>query len=189
MSQLNRRTSVIALILLGLAPAAAREDWTGPAEVRYDDNVCLSYRTRLDGSYLVVRVALEPGWHTFAMDNKLRAEEKLAGKRSISNDQPTAITLTGGLAVAGPWYQTPPKDFSRPELRWFSWGFEQEALFVARIRHSQAAPARITIRGQACTDTICKNIDVAIALPLARIQSNADGNPSDIDLKNLVQVR
>jgi DsbC/DsbD-like thiol-disulfide interchange protein len=175
----------MALILLGVAPAATRpNDWTPPVEVHYDDNVCLSYRARLDGRYLVVQAALEPGWHTFTMDNKLRAEEKLAGKRSISNDQPTAITLTGGLEVAGPWYQSPPKDFSRPELRWFSWGFEQQAQFVAQVRQSKAAPTRITIRGQACTDTICKNIDVVISLPQAQIT-----DASEIDLNRLVTVR
>lgn len=177
--------SLLALLLLGVAPAATRrDDWTRPVEVHYDDNVCLSYRARLDGRYLIVQVALEPGWHTFAMDNKLRAEEKLAGKKAISSDQPTLITLTGGLEAVAPWYQSPPKDFSRPELRWFSWGFEQQAVFVAPVRQSKTAPTRIAIRGQACTDTICKNIDVAISLPPGQVKDS-----SDIDLKSLVPVR
>jgi DsbC/DsbD-like thiol-disulfide interchange protein len=185
MTRLTQRISVLALIALSIAPAATRkDDWTPPVPVQYDDNVCLSYRARLDGRYLVVQVALEPGWHTFSMDNKLRAEEKLAGKKAISSDQPTLITLTGGLEAVAPWYQSPPKDFSHPELRWFSWGFEQEAVFVAQVRQSKAAPTRIAIRGQACTDAICKNIDVAIPFPQAQVKES-----SAIDLKNLVPVR
>ena len=58
------------------------------------------------------------------MDNRIRAEEKLAGKKSLGIDHPTEIKVSGGLEVEGPWHQTNPKDFSRPELRWFSWGFE-----------------------------------------------------------------
>ena len=143
----------------------------------------------MDGPFLVVRATLEPGWHTFAMDNKQRAAEKLAGKQSLGIDQPTAINLSGSLELVGPWYQSPPKDFSKPEMRWFSWGFEQQALFVAKVRRLRAAPASIKVRGQACTETICKNIDVALPLPRINIQDNAEAAPADIDLKAMVPVR
>jgi hypothetical protein len=172
---------LLMLILLGIARAA---EWSSAVEVRHDEALCVSYQARLDGPYLVVRATLEPGWHTFAMDNKQRAEEKLAGKRSLGIDHPTEIVLTGGLEAAGPWYQSPPKDFSRPDLRWFSWGFERQALFATKIRRTATSPARIAIRGQACTETICKNIDVAMSFPLAAI----DTNPSEINLKTLVRV-
>ena len=184
MTQLNRWTALMAMIAVS-AGAARTEDWAASIEVRQEENLCLTYQARLDGAFLVVRAAVEPGWHTFAMDNKVRAEEKLAGKQSLGIDRPTAIVLTGGLQVAGPWYQSTPADFSRPELRWFSWGFAQEATFAARVRRSSAAPARIAFRGQACTETVCKNIDVAISLPVSKIGINT----SDTTLKNLVQVR
>ena len=170
---------------IAIASAARPAEWSKPVEVRHDENLCVSYQARLDGPYLVVRATVEPGWHTFAMDNKQRAEEKLAGKQSLGIDRPTEIVLTEGLDVVGPWYQSPPKDFSRPELRWFSWGFERQAVFVAKIRRSGAGPARIAIRGQACTETTCKNIDVAMPFPPA----STDTSPSEINLKNLVQVR
>jgi hypothetical protein len=170
----------------GRTVPAQTEDWTAPAEVRYDDNVCLRYQAKLDGPFLVVRATVEAGWHTFAMDNKARAEEKLAGRQSLGIDRPTEITLTGGLRVMGPWYQSPPADFSKPELRWYSWGFERQALFAARVRRSPAA-TRIAIRGQACTESICKNIDVAISL--APVRRGADGPSPELNLKNLVQVR
>ena len=74
--------------------------------------------------FLVIQATHEAGWHTFAMDNKLRAQEKLAGKRSLGIDGPTEIAVTQGLELAGPWHQSVPKEFSKPELRWYSWGFE-----------------------------------------------------------------
>ncbi len=110
------------LLVIGIVCAAAAwaGEWTEAVEVRHDDNLCLSYRARLDGPFLVVMATIEPGWHTFAMDNKLRAEEKLAGKKSLGIDHPTEIALSGGLEAAGPSQQSAPKDFSKPELRWFS---------------------------------------------------------------------
>lgn len=176
------------MVLSFAATGAARAgDWTEPVEVRYELKRCVSYRARQSGQFLVVEVTLNPGWHTFTMDNKRRAAEKLAGRRSLGIDLPTEISLFQGLEVAGPWHQSPPKDFSRPELRWFSWGFENQALFVAKVRRSGAGPARIAIRGQACTETSCKNIDVEISVPL--VDLSADAAPSDVDLKTLIQVR
>src|SRR5688572_6953473 len=121
------------------------------------------------------------------MDNKQRAAETLAGRRSLGIDLPTEISVRQGLEVTGPWFQSPAKDFSKPELRWFSWGFENQALFVAKVRRSGAGPARIAIRGQACTETSCKNIDLALLVPLS--DSGTDAGISDIDLKALIQVR
>lgn len=159
-------------------------DWSSPVEVRHDVQKCVSYRARFTGDILVIQATHEPSWHTFAMDNKLRAQEKLAGKRSLGIDGPTEIVLTQGLELAGPWYQSVPKDFSKPELRWYSWGFEGQALFAAKVRYVGAGPASVAVRGQACSDAICKNIDLTISVPL-------DGSmgKSDIDLKSLVQVR
>src|SRR5258708_26007990 len=177
-----------AILLVGIVCAAAAwaGEWTDAVEVRHDDNLCLSYRARLDGPFVVVQATIEPGWHTFAMDNKLRAEEELAGRKSLGTAHPTEIAVTGGGAVAGPWYQTPPKDFSRAELRWFSWGFERQALFAAKVQPAGAGAVRMAVRGQACTDTICKNIDVTILLPPGK--TTAAGS-SEIDLNSLVRVR
>ncbi|MGH9662705.1 MAG: hypothetical protein ACRD96_29410 [Bryobacteraceae bacterium] len=172
--------------MIWLIPLAflAAGDWSGPVEVRWEENLCLSYRARIDGSYLVVEARVEPGWHTFAMDNERRAKEKLAGKTSLGIDRATEIAAARGLTVAGPWYQTQPKDFSKPELRWFSWGFENQALFVTRVRRGGAAQARVRVRGQACSDTKCKNIDVEIPVPVP-----AAPGASEVNLKDLVPVR
>lgn len=152
-------------------------------DVLHDMRPCVTYRARLSGDMLVIQASLQQGWHTFAMDNERRANEKLAGKPSLGIDQPTKIKLDGGLELAGTWYQPAPKDFSKPELRWYSWGFEQQAVFVAKIRRTGAGPAQIGIRGQACTDTTCKNVDVSLKLPLT-----AAGNDEAVDLTKLVAV-
>ncbi len=179
------KIALMAALLLAAAFATTPAAWTEPVEVRHEETLCLTYRARLDGDYLVIRATIEPGWHTFSMDNKRRAEEKLAGKRSLGIDRPTEITLTGGVELAGPWLQTPPRDFSKPEFRWFSWGFEKEALFAAKVRRVRGAATQIAIRGQACTDVTCKNIDATIALPPAP----AGAAKSEIAWKDLIPVR
>ena len=98
MIQLTRRTAVKAMIVLAVACAEATRagDWTGAVEVRHDFKRCVSYRARWDGEFLVVQATHEAGWHTYAMDNKQRAEEKLAGRESLGIDGPTEIRLTPG---------------------------------------------------------------------------------------------
>jgi hypothetical protein len=171
-----------------LAAAAMAADWTAPVEIRYEDELSIAYQARLDGDFLLVKATLGPGWHTFAMDNARRVTEKLAGKPAISNDRPTSIVATGGLQTVGPWYQSPPKDFSHPELRWFSWGFEGQAMFAAKVRRAGAGATKLALRGQACTATVCKNIDLAISLPAGKPAGNPSGAPG-VNLKDLEQVR
>ena len=118
------------------------------------------------------------------MDNKLRAQEKLAGKRSLGIDSPTEIVFAEGLELYGPWYQSVPRDFSKPESRWYSWGFEGQALFVAKVKRTGEVPANLAVHGQACSDAVCKNIDLTISIPLG-----ANTGKSEVDLKSLVQVR
>jgi DsbC/DsbD-like thiol-disulfide interchange protein len=181
----HKLSLLTAAVLFGTASANA-SGWTEPVEVRQEENLCLTYQAKLEGSLLMVRAAIEPGWHTFAMDIKKRAEEKLAGKASLGIERGTEFQLSGGLETVGPWYQSAPKDFSKPEIRYFSWGYERQALFAARVKRAGTGPIRIAIRGQACTDTSCKNIDAAISLALG--DAKAEGEP-EINLKNLIQVR
>jgi len=177
----------VMIVLAAGAQAARAGDWTGPVEVLHDFKPSVAYRAKLEGEFLVVQAAHQPGWHTNAMDNKVRADEKLAGRESLGVDVPTEIILSQGLQAAGPWYQSPPKDFSRPELQWFTWGFDGQALFVVRVRRSGPGPAQLAVRGQACTETICKKIELAISLPLTG--ATAGARSSGVDLKTLVRVR
>lgn len=176
----------IAAILLSVTALAS--DWTAPVEIRHDDELAISYQAKMDGDLLLVKATIGPGWHTFSMDNQRRVTEKLAGKPAISNDKPTSIALSGGLSVAGPWFETPPKDFSHPELRWFSWGFEGQALFAAKVKRAGSGPTKVAMRGQACTASVCKNIDVTISLTDTK-PGHGPGVNLGLNLKELEQVR
>jgi len=177
----------LVTLLVACAGAAAAGEWSEPVQVTHDLHPCVTYKAKLDGDYVVVQATLSPGWHTFAMDNKVRAEEKLAGKPSLGIDAPTEIKLAQGLDPVAPWYQTPPKDFSKPDLLWFTWIYDSQAMFVSKVRHSGAGPAQVTVKGQACTDKICKQVDVALSVPLAGSKPGA--NPAEVDLKTLTKVR
>jgi hypothetical protein len=166
-----------------LCTACAFADWSAPAEVRHDDRVVLQYKARWTGKDLVVQAAIEPGWHTFAMDNKVRQLEKLAGRQSLGIEMPTQVKVAGGIEPAGPWLQSNPKDFSNPEIQWFTWGFEKEAVFAVKGKPAGAGPASVSIRGQACAESICKNIDVTLAVPV----EGASAEP--LDPASLVPVR
>ena len=142
---------------------AAGADWSKPVDVMHDDKPCISYRAKVTGGHVLVEARLEPGWHTFTLDNDKRAAEKLAGKKALGVDKPTSIGLQG-VETTGAWLQSEPKDFSQPEIRMFTWGFEKQALFAAPVKRTEG-PVQIRIRGQACTEAVCKNIDVTLALP------------------------
>src|SRR6478609_7116250 len=101
-------TNRIATLALFAIASAAAGQWSAPVEVRHEDALCVSYEARFDGPYLVVRATVGPGWHTFALDNQRRAEEKLAGQPALSVDRPTSVKAISGLTATPPWYQTAP---------------------------------------------------------------------------------
>lgn len=179
-------------LLLSAAAAAGGGDgeWSKPAVVTHDDQPAITYRARVAGDrHLIVDVKIEEGWHTFTMDNDRRAAEKLAGKKALSGDKPTTIAVSGGLEVSGPWLQSEPKDFSNAEIRLYSWGFEKHATFAAPVK-AAAAGGELRIRGQACTEAVCKNIDVTLAVPAPK-QNGSGAGPAQaaVELKQLIAVK
>ncbi len=179
--------TVSRLLMLTTSAFALAGEWSKPVDVIFNQKPCLSYRARLNGPYLTVEATIAPGWHTFAMDNAKRAAEKLEGRKALSQDLPTQITVSGGIASEGPWFQSPPKDFSRPALRWYSWGFDDHALFMVKVRRSGDGAALVAISGQVCTETTCKKVDLSIPLPSEDLLGGSiAANP---DLSSLIQVR
>jgi hypothetical protein len=65
------------------------------------------------------------------------------------------------------WLQTEPRDLSKPELRWFTYGFDRTALFACGVKEVISDQIVLRIRGQACNADTCCQIDVAIPLPAA----------------------
>ena len=177
---------LICFVLIVLCLPAQAAEWSEPAEVLWQFQPVVTYRAKLAGRHLVVEARHQPGWHTYAMDNKLRAAEKLAGRKSLGIDGPTRITVSDGLEVSGTWRQSPPNDYSKPELRWFTWGFEESALFAAPVKTKGAGPAQITVRGQACDEKSCRNIELGLSVPLGNEAKQAG---DAIDLNEMVEVR
>ncbi len=165
---------LIAAFFYGEGTAILAQDWTSPVAVMQESKSLISYRAKVMGDVLALEAVLLPGWHTFSLDNARRAVEKLQGKKPLSQDMPTEITISGGLAVEGAWHQTPPKDFSKPELRWFSWGYDDRATFAVKIRRTGSGPARIAIRGQVCDESACRRVDLSLVLPVPPQGSGAE---------------
>ena len=57
-------------------------------------------------------------------------------------------------------------------------------MFVTKVRRTGPGPAHVAVRGQACTETTCKQVDLALDVPV-----KIEKAPSDVDLKSLVRVR
>lgn len=177
------KTKLACLLLFAVASAWAG-DWSEPVAVGLGDEHAVNYRAKLDGDYLVVEAKQMNGWHTYAMDNEIRAKEALAGKPSLGIDAPTQITVGGALEVAGPWKQSEPHDYSKPKMRWYTWGYDEPALFAAKVKKTGAGAGEIAIRGQACDDSRCKNIDITLSVP-----ADGLGGTPTLDLSGLIPVK
>jgi hypothetical protein len=141
-------------------------DWSAPQEAYHDETLAATYRARFDGEALLVEAKLEPKWHTFAMDNRRRHLEKLAGRESLGVEKPTVIEVTG-LTLTGPWHQPPPKDFSKPDLQIFTFGFDKEARFAVKAKLAPGAKsATVKLKAQACSASVCLNVEVTLDVPL-----------------------
>jgi hypothetical protein len=166
---------------------AAAEDygsgWSQAVEVNLEFDPCVTYRARIQGEYLVVEAQHGAGWHTYSLDNEVRAAEKLAGAESLGIELPTSFTVEGA-DVAGPWLQNEPEDLSDPEIQWFTWGFSGTTTFAAKIQNVGPAPLVIAIRGQVCNAETCRDIDIEVLLdPTTNRSSRA------LELDDLVPIR
>ena len=90
--------SVLGLLGVSSSPALGRQAEPG-VQVWLDDMHAVSYRARVEGDWLVVEATHEPGWHTYSMDNVIRAREKKSGKMRPETELPTVITPLGYFAV------------------------------------------------------------------------------------------
>ena len=172
---------VLALIVAGSSWAG---EWSAPVEATTRDGTSLvTCRARLAGEFLVVEVRAARGWHIYAMDNEQRAREALAGKMSLGVEQNTEVVVTGGLEQFGDWFQTKPADFSQPELRWYSYGFEGASLFASRVRRDGGTSAHIAVRAQACDSASCMSVEAQLELPVV------DSAGGDFTTAGMVRVR
>lgn len=175
---------VKGVLALAVAGSLWAGEWSAPVEANSRDGTPLvSCRARIAGEYLLVEVRAADGWHVYAMDNEQRAKEALAGKMSLGVEQNTEIVVTGGLEQFGDWFQSEPADFSQPELRWYSYGFEGASLLASRVRRNGGKSANITVRAQACDSATCISVEAQLELPVV------DEAAGDFTTDGLVRVR
>ncbi len=157
-----RAAALLSLVLFLASTSHAQGASSSKAEIKHGrSKVVLTYAARLEGDVLVVEAAHAPEWHSYAMDNVIRAQKK-SGKEKPESELPTRIAVSGGLALAGPWYQTEPKDLSQLDIQWYTWGFEEKATFAAKVERGEGNGAVITINGQACNASSCAMIDETV---------------------------
>lgn len=170
-----------ALVLFPLA-ASGRQAESG-VPVWLDDMLAVSYRARVEGDWLVVEATHEPGWHTYSMDNVIRARER-SGKARPETELPTRITPHVGLTIAGEWRQSAPLDLSTPDIRWYTWGFEGRSYFAVRVDEATAPSSSVQIDAQACTEALCAMVD-ALVVP---VESHETDSEASVDPDSLVVV-
>ena len=162
-----RAVMLTALAFIGFGALRA-DNWSPEAHaVSGDGTVLLTCRARLAGNYLVIELRAADGWHVYAMDNEQRAKEALAGKMSLGVEQNTQVSVDTGLQVIGEWYQSEPKDFSQPALRWYSYGFAGTSLLAAKVSRGGAEVALVRVRAQACDSSSCVSVEAKMVLDLA----------------------
>ncbi len=184
---------MILAIVLALVLAMPTDDepaWSKAAVVRQGSQPVVRFQARIEGDYLLVRATHREGWHTYAMDNQARGEQALQGKMSLGIEQGIEIKVNRGLVLDDHWSQTPPRDLSKPELRWYTFGFDQTAIFACRIKTVRSEPIAVQIRGQACSGESCRNIDVVLEIQQRRPveQSPQQAERLRTMLKDLVPV-
>lgn len=173
----------IASVVLLSTPLIAG-DWSLPSiATTREGQPLLTCRARLAGDYLLIELRANEGWHVYAMDNEQRSVEALAGKMSLGVEQNTEVEVRGGLESLGEWFQSEPRDFSRPELRWYSYGFEGTSLLAGRVRRNGMPSATVTVRAQVCDSTSCERVEAQLQLSVT-----AD-DESDFTTDGLVRVR
>ena len=77
--------------------------------VRQGVDPVVRFQARFEGDYLIVRATHTNGWHTYAMDNELRAATALKGKKSLGIEQGIDVKVESGLELDDRWLQTEPQ--------------------------------------------------------------------------------
>ena len=183
--------SALVISIMLAVTTADDPSWSKPAVVVQGSQPLVRFQTRIVGGYLFVRAIHEKDWHTYAMDNQVRAMKALKGKKSLGIEQGIDIRVKRGLKLDGQWSQTRPRDLSKPELRWYTYGFDRTSLFACRIKAFTNEPIVLRIQGQACSGESCRNIDVV--LELQEGQTTEEQTPEQAErlttmLKDLVPV-
>jgi hypothetical protein len=154
--------TALLLVLLQLASTSDDSGWSKEAVVRRGNDPIVRFQARIDGDHLIIKATHEEGWHSYAMDNELRAATALKGKMSLGIEQGIDVKVEQGMELDDHWLQTEPNDYSKPELRWFTYGFGKTAFFACRAKKLTSEAVTLRIKGQACSGDTCCQVDVTL---------------------------
>jgi len=154
-----------------LKPQEPHGVWSKKVWADNGQEICVIYQAAIFKNALVIRFQHQSPWHTYALDNHVRAKMALAGKKSLGSEESTKVTVEG-VVPSGSWFQTRPTNFSKPKLRWFSWGFQREGFFALKfdtvnaksLHQNPKSKMHLHITGQACSQGTCIPVDVKVAL-------------------------
>lgn len=174
----NRRFNgalLIAVSVLSTALGYADAESEGSqAVVRHRGVPVVTFTGAIRGDYLVVEAELTPNWHIYAMDNRERARDR-TGKESPECELPTRISVQGPVELTGPWRQSAPADLSNPEIYWYTWGFEDRAVFAAPVQITGEGAVTVTVNGQACSASSCSMIqDVMLTIAPTKAETGTE---------------
>ncbi|MXY30458.1 MAG: hypothetical protein F4Y48_04525 [Gammaproteobacteria bacterium] len=68
------------------------------------------------------------------------------------------FTPSPEIDLPASWRQTAPTELSKPELRWYTWGFADRSFFAARVLRVDPG-GWVQVDAQACTDRLCAMVD------------------------------
>lgn len=80
---------------------------------------------------------------------------KLKSDKQVDQELPTVINVLDGLPIVGNWRQSPPIDFSNPEIHWHTWGFKGISYFALKLAIIPQNAVSISISGQYCDGKTC----------------------------------
>lgn len=131
---------------LGETPQGLHLKWSKPISIESGRKKVVTYRATLVNGHLLIQVRHRPGWSTFSMDNEARMIG-ISGKKG-EQELPTKITLDP--VIEGEWLQSDPVNFSRPDIKWYSWGFQGVSYFAKKLAGPLKQDLVITINAQGC---------------------------------------
>ena len=143
----------------------------------------VSFEVKLVGDYLIVEASHATGWHTYSMDNAVRAREAAGDQKILGVEQGLEIAISGGVKPVTPWRQSKPKEFTDLDQKWFSFGFDGKAIFARKVEPNGAKDVFVEIRGQVCNSQTCRPVNVGLRIP------NVKDSKSKLDLDQLVEVK
>ncbi|MCG8600862.1 MAG: thioredoxin family protein [Verrucomicrobiales bacterium] len=143
--------------------------WSASQYVTKGKEKILRYRAAVTDGHLLIEARHEPGWHSYALDNGIRSE-RVSGRTDGSHELPTSIKLSESVQTIGPWIQTEPNDYSKPDIRWYTYGFEGTSYFAVPLEPGELKTTgnmEISITSQVCDSTSCAGtFELKLSVPV-----------------------